>query len=86
MEQFDKDCLGDEPDKAETQREEQHEEAVFPGLRFLAHLPDDEQHPDDKSANADGEGPGFELFDRHDAPLWSQKTARIIAGAGTSCK
>ena len=66
MEQFDQDGLGNETDEAETEREEQHEVAPFPGLRFLTHLPDDDHHPADQPADADGERPEFELLNAHE--------------------
>src|SRR3989344_7953767 len=65
MEQFDQDGLGNETDEAETEREEQDEVTKFAGFRFLAHFPDDEQHPSDQPADADRKRPGFELFDGH---------------------
>ena len=80
---FDQDGFGDETDEAETEREEQHEIAPFAGLRFLAHLPDDEQHPADQPADPENERPGFELLDAHENAPAQNSGARILrSGAG----
>src|SRR3989344_1924394 len=66
MEQFDQDGLGNETDEAEAEGEERDERPELAGFRCRAHFPDEEQHPADQPADADGERPEFELLNAHE--------------------
>src|SRR3989344_4178263 len=84
MEQFDENGLGDKADETEAQREEQDKVTEFPGFRFLAHFPDDEQHPADQPADADGERPEFELLNAHENAPGGVIQGRASYAAGWS--